>query len=187
MTQVTIDGMDTQLDFQDWECVCGYVNEGIDENCMRCSRDRATGIAELNARKEAELVAAQKARLEEEQRQQAEAVEREKAQENRVARLTGLEFNGDAKDFLGPFLLIMLLSFVTFGIYSFWRAAKMMEWVVGNCTLAGRRLRFTGTGVDVLVLYLVQGILVSITFGIYTPWAVANITKWFTGKVEYAD
>lgn len=180
-------GMDTMQDFSDWECVCGYVNEGIDEDCKRCSRDRSTGVAELNAMREAELIAAQKAKLEEQQRAEAEAARLEEEQAAAGDRLTGLEFHGRPLDFLGPFLLIALLSAVTFGIYSFWGTAKMLRWVVGNCSLQGRELEFTGSGVDVLVVYLVNGLLVGITFGIYTPWAIANITKWFTQKVEFAS
>ncbi|MCB1217472.1 hypothetical protein KDL44_08760 [bacterium] len=179
--------MDTQQDFQDWECVCGYVNEGIDSGCLRCSRERAAGIAELNARKEAELIAAQKARLEEEQRLQAAALEREQAQENRVARLAGLKFNGRPAEFLGPFLLISLFSTLSFGIYSFWGAARIMQWTVANCSLQGRSLRFTGTGVDVLLLWLSQGLLTSLSFGIYTPWAIANSVQWISERLEYAD
>ena len=187
MTQVTMESMDTKQDFSDWECVCGYVNEGIDDDCKRCNRERASAVAELNEKKEAELIAAQKAKLEEMQLEAQKQQELEEIKAQRRSRLLQLEFHGKPMEFLGPYIVIALLSAISFGIYSFWGAARIMQWAVANSTLEGRSLKFTGNGVDVLVLWLLNGLLVSLTFGLYTPWAIANCLKWFNEKVEFAD
>lgn len=186
MNQATILDMDTQQEFQDWECICGYVNEGIDDSCLRCSRDRATATAELNKAREEELIAAQLAKLEEQRAAEDRAAAVEQAKSLQSSRLLGLQFRGRPGDFLGQFLLISVLTTFTFGIYGAWGAAQTMRWIADNSSLQGRRLNFTGQGLDIFLLYLLQGLLVSITFGIYTPWAIANVLKWFNEHMEYA-
>jgi hypothetical protein len=187
MNQATILDMDTQQDFQDWECICGYVNEGIDDSCLRCSSERDAATAELNRQREAELIAAQLAKLEEQRAAEDRAAAVQQAKSLQASRLLGLQFRGRPGDFLGQFLLISLLCLVTFGIYSAWGSARTLRWIADNSTLQGRRLAFTGKGLDILLLQLLQGLLISVTFGIYTPWAIANMVKWFNEHVEYAE
>ena len=187
MNGVKIDTMDTTQDFQDWECSCGYVNEGIDEDCLRCGLDRATGVAQLNRRLEEELVAAQLAKLEEQKAAEDRAAALLASREQQEGRRLPLRFTGQPAEFLGPFLLISLLSTITLGIYSAWGMARILNWIADNSVLDGRRLAFTGRGLDIFLLYLMQGILVSITLGIYTPWAIANVVKWCNEHMEYAQ
>ena len=52
--------------------------------------------------------------------------------DNSVVSGKHYRFTGSAGDLFGTWIKWLLLSLVTFGIYSFWAARNMIRWVVGN-------------------------------------------------------
>ena len=49
-----------------------------------------------------------------------------------------LDFDGDAAQFFGSYILILLLTAVTCGIYGAWGQVKINRWLVGHTYVAGR-------------------------------------------------
>jgi uncharacterized membrane protein YjgN (DUF898 family) len=93
-----------------------------------------------------------------------------------------LDFVGEGSTLFGTFIVGVLLTGITFGIYASWFAVDMKKFFDQNTriTLNGRNytMDFTGKGADLFVLRLVNGILTAITFGIYWFWAKAKMLKW---------
>jgi uncharacterized membrane protein YjgN (DUF898 family) len=89
-----------------------------------------------------------------------------------------MDFVGQGGDLFVTYLVGMLLTGITFGIYGSWFQVKMFKFMAQNTEIqvGGRAYRgdFTGTGGDYFVLNLVGTLLTMITFGIYGFWYMAK-------------
>lgn len=93
------------------------------------------------------------------------------------------EFTGTGGGLLGKFLVGMILTMVTFGIYAPWFVVSLQKYISENLKLKTEsgdvQFEFTGTGGKLFGTYLVGFLLTMITFGIYASWFMVNITKFF--------
>jgi uncharacterized membrane protein YjgN (DUF898 family) len=94
-------------------------------------------------------------------------------------------FTGSGGALFVQFLVGIILTVITLGIYAPWFAIKLTKFVYDNTTLSGSakggmRLEFRGTGGQLFVTYLVGILLTIITLGIYGPWFWAKLIKFFS-------
>jgi uncharacterized membrane protein YjgN (DUF898 family) len=92
-------------------------------------------------------------------------------------------FDGKGGELFVTYLVGMLLTMITFGIYMPWFICKLYNWMASNVVVrtdSGEeyRFQFDGKGGELFVTYLVGMILTMITFGIYMPWFICKMTKW---------
>ena len=95
-------------------------------------------------------------------------------------------FSGTGSALMGQFLVDLLLTFVTLGIYGPWFVVKLVGHICSLITFGptrrGRiRLSFTGPGGEVFLLGL-QGLLVPLTCGIYAPWYLCALLRYGTER-----
>ena len=88
------------------------------------------------------------------------------------ARVFGFEFTGDAREFFGIWIVNILLSVITLGIYSAWATVRTRRYFYGHTLL-------DGIGFDSLAkpTQILKGRLVVAAF--FVAWAVlAQLTPW---------
>jgi len=87
-------------------------------------------------------------------------------------------FTGSGGELFGTYLLGIILTCITFGIYAAWFSVKLFKFTYENTTVTfnGKEYvgGFTGTGKEYFVIYLVGFLLTAITFGIYGAWFVCK-------------
>jgi len=96
-----------------------------------------------------------------------------------------LEFKGEGATLFGTYLVGMILTMLTFGIYSAWFMTNIAKFFSDNthCTAASGRqfhLQYNGTGGALFVKVLVGYLLTMVTIGIYAPWFMCSLTKFFS-------
>ena len=79
-------------------------------------------------------------------------------------------YRGDLKEFLKLYLLEMLLTAVTLGIYASWMHVKVSKYIRGNTRFGNIEFRFDGDGTDLFLIKLKGFFLTIITLGIYAFW-----------------
>ncbi|MCF7815200.1 MAG: DUF898 domain-containing protein [Candidatus Cloacimonetes bacterium] len=95
------------------------------------------------------------------------------------------QFHGKGGELFLIFLVNLLLSVITLGIYIPWAIVKIVKYMAGKTSLDGIEFSFEGSGGDLLSLYLVNYILTAITLGIYGPIANLKITEYYTKNLVY--
>ncbi len=90
-----------------------------------------------------------------------------------------LVFNGSYGELFIDFIKWILLTIITFGIYSFWLERNILRWKTKNTHFRsagnGDKSYFTGTAGGLFMANLVRILLVVFTFGLGIPWA--NVYK----------
>lgn len=93
-----------------------------------------------------------------------------------------LEFVGQGAELFGTYIVGMLLTAITFGIYGSWFQVSLFVFFakgtrvhVQGETLFGE---FTGTGGEYFVITLVGTILTLLTLGIYVFWYIASTLRF---------
>lgn len=99
------------------------------------------------------------------------------------------EFALEGGELFKTYFVGMLLTMITFGIYTPWFICKLLNVLLSKTTLVGGpkgtvRFSFSGEGGALFGKYLVGMLLTGITFGIYMSWFMCNMTKWFTENVQ---
>ena len=74
---------------------------------------------------------------------------------------TEFEFRGSASEFFGVWIVNLLLSIVTLGIYSAWAKVRVKKYFYQNTYVAGRSFDYHATGVQILIgrLIVLAGIV----------------------------
>ncbi len=94
----------------------------------------------------------------------------------------GFTFEGKGGTLFGKFIVGMLLTIITLGIYYFWFEVNLKKFNYENTKiqLRGRTyaIAFNGTGGQNFVLQIVNSLLAQFTFGIYMFWGITNVIKW---------
>jgi len=108
---------------------------------------------------------------------------------NGPARLT---FNGTGGALFGVSFVGMLLTSITFGIYTPWFLCNLARFFSENITAQtadGRQmqLRFAGEGGDLFGTWIVNAILCGVTLYIYMPWAMCKVRKWFYEHTQIVE
>lgn len=94
------------------------------------------------------------------------------------------EFTGTGGALLGKFIVGMILTGITFGIYAPWFIVNLQKYICENLALKTEvgdvKFEFNGTGGQLFGTYLVGTILTGLTMGIYYSWFMVKLTKYFT-------
>jgi uncharacterized membrane protein YjgN (DUF898 family) len=97
-----------------------------------------------------------------------------------------IEFTGTGGGLFVKFLVGMILTGITFGIYLPWFMVSLQKYICENLTLKTEtgdvRFQFIGTGGGLFVVGLVGMLLTMITFGIYAPWFLVKLTQYVTDR-----
>jgi uncharacterized membrane protein YjgN (DUF898 family) len=92
------------------------------------------------------------------------------------------EFVGQGGDLFGPFVVGLLLTAVTFGIYSSWLQITINRFVLQHARLHLREGTFSGdfhgTGGGLFVKNLVGSLLTMVTFGLYGAWFTTAMMRF---------
>lgn len=70
-----------------------------------------------------------------------------------------LRYDGKVGELYGIFLLNLLLTIVTLGIYRFWAMARVRRYLWSRLQFQGRRLEYTGTGGELFLGFLLAGLI----------------------------
>ena len=115
-----------------------------------------------------------------------------------------LGFKGKGGDIMGKWLLWLLLSIVTCGIYAIWIPTKLDKWRVENTVLYIKQENGDNNAVPVtntpdntvnvfsrttggwFVNTLVASLIISFSFGIATPFAYCRMVKWTQDNTIYS-
>lgn len=93
-------------------------------------------------------------------------------------------FKGQGGTLFGVFLVGMLLSAVTLGIYYFWYQVNLMKFFAENTNVEFQGhthgMAFTGTGGKYFGINLGGYILTILTIGIYGAWYMTNLIRFRT-------
>jgi uncharacterized membrane protein YjgN (DUF898 family) len=83
-------------------------------------------------------------------------------------------YRGNLKEFYGIYIKNIILTILTFGIYSSWMRVAMNKYIREKIRFGSIQFSFEGKGVDLFIINL-KGIIFSIlTFGIYSFWFYKN-------------
>jgi uncharacterized membrane protein YjgN (DUF898 family) len=98
------------------------------------------------------------------------------------------DFSGTGGELFGQLFVGMLLTMITFGIYTPWFLCKMYNFLAQRITFGPTakgtiRASFDGKGGELFVLVLINGFLTGITFGIYMPWYICKLYNWIASNV----
>jgi uncharacterized membrane protein YjgN (DUF898 family) len=102
-----------------------------------------------------------------------------------------IDFVGTGGELFVTFLVGMLLTMITFGIYRSWFQVKLWKFMAENTryhfqgrTFAGA---FHGTGGELFITTLVGMLLTIVTAGIYFPWFQVKLWKFQYNNAEYGE
>jgi uncharacterized membrane protein YjgN (DUF898 family) len=87
-----------------------------------------------------------------------------------------LEFRGTWADLLGAVLVVVVLSFVTFGLYAPWGYVHIRRVVIANTYHQNRPLQFDGSGLGAFGQFLIIALLSTVTLGLYAILGFAQVS-----------
>jgi hypothetical protein len=94
-----------------------------------------------------------------------------------------LTFDGDGGTLFGTYLLGMLLTYCTLGIYGAWLVNDILAFYWENTKLDGRGFAFKKDPGGFLGTYILTLLLSYCTMYIYFPWGICNLLKWEAERV----
>lgn len=106
-------------------------------------------------------------------------------------RVGGFKFSGGGGKLFGTYLLGMILTSITFGIYGAWFACSLMKYFARGTEVAVNedqyRLDFTGSGATYFGINFVGYLLTMLTMGIYGAWYMCNLLKFQLENTKVMD
>lgn len=87
--------------------------------------------------------------------------------EETQSKINYLKFHGTGGELFGIFIINLLLSIITLGVYSFWGMVKITKYIYQNTEFLGDRFDFHGTGMERFVGFLKGILLFSIGIGLF--------------------
>ena len=105
-----------------------------------------------------------------------------------------MAFNGHGAQLFGKYIIWLILTIITFGIYGLWLTIKMKKWVIYHTHLKDNFSQyeenssssFDGGLLQLIGYNIVSFLMTVFTLGIAYPWAVCLKLKWET-KHTYID
>jgi uncharacterized membrane protein YjgN (DUF898 family) len=94
-----------------------------------------------------------------------------------------LTFDGSPGELLGKFIVGMLLTYCTAGIYMIWFYNDLCAFKWEHTKLDGRAFSFRKDPGGFFGTYLINMLLTYCTAGIYSPWMMCNLIKWEAERV----
>lgn len=108
---------------------------------------------------------------------------------DRVAGM--MDFEGTGGELFGTYIVGMLLSGLTLGIYASWFNVSLKKFFAEGTRIVydGRTYtaRFHGTGGELFILTLAGTFLSMITVGIYIPWYITKLLKFEYNHLEFSE
>jgi len=100
-----------------------------------------------------------------------------------------LQFRGAGGELFLTYLVGLILTVLTLGIYGFWFVVKTHKFFLENTsgqTSEGQQvaLSFDGEGGDFFKEIFFGCLLTIVTFGIYTPWMMCSLFRFFTNRTS---
>ena len=94
-----------------------------------------------------------------------------------------LVFDGKGGQLFGKYLLWMLLTIVTFGIFMIWLPVKVMKWTTKHTHFEGAAATedssyFDGRTLGYVGRSLLVGLVTSITLGLGMFWGICYMQRW---------
>ncbi|MGV3551075.1 YjgN family protein [Rhizobium sp.] len=108
--------------------------------------------------------------------------------DNGTGNLKRAEFRGNAREYFGIWIVNVLLTIITLGIYSAWAKVRRMRYFRANTYLDGHSFDYHAKGLQIFlgrfILFIVLSIINVITtvyplLGIATPFVFLAILPWF--------
>jgi len=93
-------------------------------------------------------------------------------------------YRGDRKELVNIFVKGVLLSIVTFGIYSFWLAIQIRKYVIGHVRFGSISFSYEGKGSENFWLNFKGYFFSAFTLGIYFPWYIKNIINYYINNIK---
>lgn len=87
-----------------------------------------------------------------------------------------LEYDGRISGLFGIFLLNLLLTIITLGIYRFWAITRLRRYLWSHMRLEGSRLSYTGNGKELFLGFLLAMVILSLVFSAVALVAAALVT-----------
>lgn len=79
-------------------------------------------------------------------------------------------YRGDLKEFIKLYVVQVLLTIITFGIYGSWMQVKVTKYIMQHTRFGNIEFNFVGEGANLFVIKLKGVFLMILTLGIYSFW-----------------
>ncbi|MGL2988522.1 YjgN family protein [Flavobacterium sp. RSSA_27] len=93
-------------------------------------------------------------------------------------------YRGERKEFTLNFFKWILLTLVTFGIYSSWMTINMRRYLIGNIRFGDAECSYNGEGTDYLILNIKGYFLTIFTLGIYMFWWQKDLFEYYISNLS---
>jgi len=108
---------------------------------------------------------------------------------DRTGNEVSLQFRGAGGELFLTYLVGLVLTVLTLGVYGFWFAVKTHKFFLENTsgqTSSGQQvtLSFDGEGGELFKEIFFGCLLAIVTFGIYTPWMMCSLFRFFTNRTS---
>ena len=101
------------------------------------------------------------------------------------------DFFGKGGELLGTWIVGIILTMITLGIYAAWFQVKLFKFFNSNTEVTIDNEKyvggFTGTGGEYFVINLVGYLLTMITVGIYGAWYFCSLLKFQVGNTTFEE
>lgn len=88
------------------------------------------------------------------------------------------DFDGKGRELFGPYVLALVLTLPTLGLYWFWYLAKKQRIFGEHTTFGSGRFRYTATGKALMYLHAGNMILLLLTVGLGWSWVVIRRVRF---------
>jgi uncharacterized membrane protein YjgN (DUF898 family) len=106
----------------------------------------------------------------------------------RMAKTTwrGIRFGyaGDRTELFVLYIMGLLLTLITVGIYGFWFHIKFRKYIIGNIKVGNASFGYTGDGTEYFLLNLKGIALTIITLGIYIFWWEKDLFAYYVNNLQ---
>lgn len=93
-------------------------------------------------------------------------------------------YRGEIGEFYKMYIGNMLLTMVTFGLYSSWMQVAVKKYLYGHARFGNIEFSFTGRGMDLFIIRLKGVFLSIITLGIYLFWYVRDLARFEFSNIK---
>ena len=84
-----------------------------------------------------------------------------------MEKRNSFKFNGSGSELFGIYVVNMILSAITFGIYAAWAKAKRLRYMYQNTDFAGDVFRYHGTGKEIFIGFLKFMLIMVLLYAVY--------------------
>jgi uncharacterized membrane protein YjgN (DUF898 family) len=92
-------------------------------------------------------------------------------------------YRGELSDMISTYLVGMILTVITLGIYGPWFVVKLRKEMIDNVRFGNVRLRYVGDGADLLLIHVKGYFLSIITLGIYLFWYAKELLHFYINNI----